>query len=59
MYSYQCEANSEEEMFQQLIVLYQAWEKDKQLALNHAGLMAYVSAEHVMNEMELILDDVA
>ena len=58
-YPYQCEANSELDIQEQLNALYESWELDQQMALNITDLMAYVSAEQVIEEMQLILEDVA
>jgi hypothetical protein len=58
-YLYQCEADDALEIQKQLSALYQKWESDKSMELKQADLSKYVSPMHVVDEMELILKELA
>jgi hypothetical protein len=56
-YPYQCEANHEDEIYRQMIMLYESWENNNAMLLGNDKLQAYVSPKHVVDEMEKILND--
>jgi hypothetical protein len=58
-YPYQCEANNEDEIFKQLNALFDVWKENKQLPLSNEKLQSYVSPQHVVEEMQKIIFEIA
>jgi hypothetical protein len=56
-YPYQCQADAESEILKQLFLLYHKWETSIEMRLDQPALSNYVSPKHVVDELELILEE--